>query len=58
MKKTSKKKATTKAAPKKAASKKAEGVTGEAPFARVHALVQKIPRGKVATYGQLSKMVD
>ncbi len=27
-------------------------------FARVHALVAKIPRGKVATYGQLSELVD
>jgi methylated-DNA-protein-cysteine methyltransferase-like protein len=27
-------------------------------FARVHALVARIPRGKVATYGQLSELVD
>ena len=27
-------------------------------FARVHALVAKIPRGKVATYGQLSNLID
>jgi methylated-DNA-protein-cysteine methyltransferase related protein len=27
-------------------------------FARVHALVAKIPRGKVATYGQLSQLID
>jgi methylated-DNA-protein-cysteine methyltransferase-like protein len=26
-------------------------------FARVHALVRAIPRGKVATYGQLSQMI-
>jgi len=27
-------------------------------FARVHAWVDKIPRGKVATYGQLSELID
>ena len=27
-------------------------------FARVHALVSKIPRGRVATYGQLSELID
>ncbi len=27
-------------------------------FARVHALVRRIPRGRVATYGQLSALVD
>ena len=27
-------------------------------FARVHAWVAKIPRGRVATYGQLSDLVD
>jgi methylated-DNA-protein-cysteine methyltransferase-like protein len=27
-------------------------------FARVHALVRAIPRGRVATYGQLSKLID
>jgi methylated-DNA-protein-cysteine methyltransferase-like protein len=27
-------------------------------FARVHALVRRIPHGKVATYGQLSELVD
>ena len=27
-------------------------------FARVHAWVTKIPRGKVATYGQLSELID
>jgi len=27
-------------------------------FARVHAWVAEIPRGKVATYGQLSELVD
>jgi methylated-DNA-protein-cysteine methyltransferase-like protein len=26
-------------------------------FAQVHALVKKIPRGRVATYGQLSKLI-
>ena len=28
-----------------------------APFARVKALVQRIPRGRVATYGQLSRLI-
>lgn len=28
------------------------------PFARVWALVRRIPRGKVATYGQLSLLID
>jgi methylated-DNA-protein-cysteine methyltransferase-like protein len=28
------------------------------PFARVQALVKRIPRGQVATYGQLSELVD
>ena len=27
-------------------------------FARVHALVRAIPRGRVATYGQLSQLID
>jgi len=30
---------------------------GDSPFARVHALVKRIPRGRVATYGQLSEMI-
>jgi len=29
-----------------------------APFARVQALVKRIPKGRVATYGQLSRMID
>jgi len=28
------------------------------PFERVWHLVQKIPRGRVATYGQLSRMLE
>jgi methylated-DNA-protein-cysteine methyltransferase-like protein len=28
------------------------------PFSRVHALVRRIPRGRVATYGQLSQLLD
>ena len=28
------------------------------PFERVWALVKQIPKGKVATYGQLSRMID
>ena len=31
---------------------------GGAVFARVHALVAKIPYGRVATYGQLSELID
>jgi methylated-DNA-protein-cysteine methyltransferase-like protein len=27
-------------------------------FARVHAWVEKIPRGRVATYGQISELID
>ncbi len=34
-----------------------QGKSEESPFARVHALVARIPRGRVATYGQLSQMI-
>jgi methylated-DNA-protein-cysteine methyltransferase-like protein len=37
---------------------RAGGRKGGPVFARVHALVARIPRGKVATYGQLSELVD
>ena len=37
---------------------RSRAVTPDSPFARVHALVKKIPRGRVATYGQLSEMID
>lgn len=37
-------------------ARKAPG--GGGVFARVHALVAKIPRGRVATYGQLSELID
>jgi len=40
----------------KKTTKKAK--TGGAVFARVHALVRRIPRGRVATYGQLSELLD
>ena len=30
----------------------------DAPFVRVWALVRRIPRGRVATYGELSRMID
>jgi methylated-DNA-protein-cysteine methyltransferase-like protein len=30
----------------------------DAPFARVWAVVRRIPRGKVATYGQVSLLID
>jgi methylated-DNA-protein-cysteine methyltransferase-like protein len=32
--------------------------SGGAVFARVHALVAKIPQGRVATYGQLSELIE
>ena len=31
---------------------------GDKVFQRVHALVRRIPRGRVATYGQLSELID
>jgi methylated-DNA-protein-cysteine methyltransferase-like protein len=33
-------------------------MTETPPFQRVWRLVRRIPRGKVATYGQLSKLID
>ena len=33
-------------------------MAADAPFARVWRLVARIPRGRVATYGQLSRMID
>src|SRR4051812_12380225 len=39
--------------PRSLPSKKPAGA-----FAAVHALVRKIPRGRVATYGQLSRLVE
>lgn len=41
------------AAPKK----KRAGTKELAPFARVQALVKRIPKGRVATYGQLSQLI-
>lgn len=32
--------------------------TSDRPFARVWAIVRRVPRGKVVTYGQLSEMID
>lgn len=32
--------------------------SGGAVFARVHAWVARIPRGKVATYGQIAELID
>jgi methylated-DNA-protein-cysteine methyltransferase-like protein len=37
--------------------KKRKPLPADSPFARVHALVARIPRGRVATYGQLSRMI-
>jgi methylated-DNA-protein-cysteine methyltransferase related protein len=31
---------------------------GDGIFGQVHALVRRIPRGRVATYGQLSELID
>ena len=42
------------ATPKRSTSARAE----TPPFERVWALVRRIPRGKVATYGQLSGLID
>jgi methylated-DNA-protein-cysteine methyltransferase-like protein len=39
--------------PPRARAKRRDG-----PFERVFRLVRRIPRGKVATYGQLSEMID
>ena len=52
-------KKTAKAAPEKkpAAPKKSEA-EADAPFSRVHAIVRKVPRGKVTTYGWISKAID
>jgi methylated-DNA-protein-cysteine methyltransferase-like protein len=46
---------------KKSPSPKKKPSTKKQPsplFARVHALVRAIPRGRVATYGQLSQLID
>lgn len=40
------------------ASKRARPVRETPPFERVHAIVARIPRGRVATYGQISRMID
>ncbi len=49
------KKTAANAAPKKPKSKKAEE---SPPFERVWRLVRRVPRGRVITYGQLSRMID
>jgi methylated-DNA-protein-cysteine methyltransferase-like protein len=59
-------KATKTAEPAKTAKSATAAKTGETakvakeqpPFARVHAIVARIPRGKVLTYGQISKAID
>jgi methylated-DNA-protein-cysteine methyltransferase-like protein len=44
--------------PKKRTAKKKPAPKKELPpFTRVQALVKKIPKGRVATYGQLSKLI-
>jgi methylated-DNA-protein-cysteine methyltransferase-like protein len=42
---------------KQRSSKKAS-TASDKPFERVWALVRRIPRGRVATYGQLSQLID
>ena len=37
---------------------KAAPAKGDKPFERVWALVRKVPRGRVVSYGQLSQMID
>jgi len=41
-----------------ARAKKSRAPTKDKPFEQVWALVRRIPRGRVATYGQLSQLVD
>lgn len=53
-KKTSARRPRGSASPQRAAA----AATAEGPFARVWAIVKRIPRGRVATYGQLSEMID
>jgi methylated-DNA-protein-cysteine methyltransferase-like protein len=34
-----------------------KSAAGDGPFNRVHAIVRRVPRGRVVTYGQISEMV-
>lgn len=43
-------------APRRGARREKQGQDGF--FARVYALVARIPRGRVATYGQIARMLD
>lgn len=47
-----------KAAVKEPKPGKVPQADADAPFARVHAIVRRIPRGKVTTYGWISKAID
>jgi methylated-DNA-protein-cysteine methyltransferase related protein len=38
--------------------KKDRAAVPDGPFAQVHSLIERIPRGRVATYGQISALVD
>lgn len=52
-------KPTPKATPKESATvTPKKRATADAPFALVHGIVARIPRGKVATYGQISQAID
>ena len=39
-------------------AKKKKKASTDRPFERVWAIVRRVPRGKVVTYGQLSEMID
>lgn len=44
--------------PEKTATPERTAESEKPPFARVHAIVARIPRGKVTTYGWISKAID
>jgi methylated-DNA-protein-cysteine methyltransferase-like protein len=44
--------------PKRPNPKHAKGKRSDRPFERVWSIVKRIPRGRVATYGQLAAMVE
>jgi methylated-DNA-protein-cysteine methyltransferase-like protein len=59
MAKRAKKKASPKAPPrKKKAGSSAKTAAPDRPFERVWKIVKRIPRGRVATYGQISDIID
>ncbi|HMI86058.1 MAG TPA: MGMT family protein [Polyangiaceae bacterium] len=44
--------------PKKKLPSKKTNTKATGPFARVWRIVKRVPRGRVATYGQLAEMID